>query len=156
MKTRVLQSQCSKFMKYLIWLREGCADRSIYKSVFIIIILKVLKLNLYPYYFNHCTENTHFCQYKTKDRALNWYCATWIQKQIYIYIIDFIIIQIMLNSMHKYQPRIHIVRKREHIASVINLKSEKTRTFAFDETQFIAVTAYQNQLVGTAISDIDL
>lgn len=54
----------------------------------------------------------------------------------------------MLNSMHKYQPRIHIVRKREHIASVINLKSEKTRTFAFDETQFIAVTAYQNQLVG--------
>lgn len=56
-------------------------------------------------------------------------------------------LQIMLNSMHKYQPRIHIVRKREHIASVINLKSEKTRTFAFDETQFIAVTAYQNQLV---------
>ncbi|XP_046853638.1 T-box transcription factor TBX20-like isoform X2 [Xenia sp. Carnegie-2017] len=54
---------------------------------------------------------------------------------------------IMLNSMHKYQPRIHIVRKREHIASVINLKSEKTRTFAFDETQFIAVTAYQNQLI---------
>lgn len=54
---------------------------------------------------------------------------------------------IMLNSMHKYQPRIHIVRKREHIASVINLKSEKTRTFAFKETQFIAVTAYQNQLI---------
>ena len=59
-------------------------------------------------------------------------------------------LQLILNSMHKYQPRVHIIRKRDHTASVINLKSEEMRTFTFPETTFIAVTAYQNQLVGPA------
>ncbi|CAO2635730.1 T-box transcription factor TBX20 [Lemmus lemmus] len=45
---------------------------------------------------------------------------------------------IILNSMHKYQPRVHIIK---------NLKSEEFRTFIFPETVFTAVTAYQNQLV---------
>lgn len=49
--------------------------------------------------------------------------------------------------MHKYQPRVHIIRKRDHTASVINLKSEEMKTFTFSETNFIGVTAYQNQLV---------
>ena len=49
--------------------------------------------------------------------------------------------------MHKYQPRVHIIRKRDHTASVINLKSEEMKTFTFPETNFIGVTAYQNQLV---------
>lgn len=41
----------------------------------------------------------------------------------------------------------HIIRKRDHTASVINLKSEEMKTFTFPETNFIGVTAYQNQLV---------
>lgn len=49
--------------------------------------------------------------------------------------------------MHKYQPRVHIIRKRDHTASVINLNSDEMKTFTFSETTFIAVTAYQNQLV---------
>jgi T-box protein 1 len=42
---------------------------------------------------------------------------------------------ILLNSMHKYIPRIHI-----------SLENDNTnvKTFTFQETQFIAVTAYQN------------
>lgn len=56
-------------------------------------------------------------------------------------------LQLILNSMHKYQPRVHIIRKRDHTASVINLKSEEMKTFTFPETNFIGVTAYQNQLV---------
>lgn len=59
----------------------------------------------------------------------------------------FLIFQLILNSMHKYQPRVHIIRKRDHTASVINLKSEEMKTFTFPETNFIGVTAYQNQLV---------
>lgn len=58
-----------------------------------------------------------------------------------------LIFQLILNSMHKYQPRVHIIRKRDHTASVINLKSEEMKTFTFSETNFIGVTAYQNQLV---------
>ncbi|KAL9972580.1 hypothetical protein ACROYT_G018912 [Oculina patagonica] len=54
---------------------------------------------------------------------------------------------IVLNSMHKYQPRVHVVRKRDHTASVIDLHSKEAKTFEFPETSFIAVTAYQNQLI---------
>ncbi|XP_068701963.1 T-box transcription factor TBX20-like isoform X2 [Montipora foliosa] len=54
---------------------------------------------------------------------------------------------IVLNSMHKYQPRVHVVKKQDHKASVIDLNSEEVRTFEFPETSFIAVTAYQNQLI---------
>ncbi|KAG7249275.1 hypothetical protein CRUP_038653, partial [Coryphaenoides rupestris] len=53
---------------------------------------------------------------------------------------------IILNSMHKYQPRVHIIKKKEHTASLLNLRSEEFRTFVFTETVFTAVTAYQNQL----------
>lgn len=56
-------------------------------------------------------------------------------------------LQIILNSMHKYQPRVHIIKKKDHTASLLNLKSEEFRTFVFVETVFTAVTAYQNQLV---------
>jgi len=54
---------------------------------------------------------------------------------------------IVLNSMHKYQPRVHILRKRDHATSVIDLNSKEAKTFEFPETSFIAVTAYQNQLI---------
>ncbi|CRK95025.1 CLUMA_CG008511, isoform A [Clunio marinus] len=53
---------------------------------------------------------------------------------------------IILNSMHRYQPRFHIVylppngikEEREHL---------NFRAFVFPETSFTAVTAYQNQRV---------
>ncbi|XP_057685432.1 T-box transcription factor TBX19-like [Corythoichthys intestinalis] len=45
--------------------------------------------------------------------------------------------QIMLNSLHKYEPHLYIVRvgSQHHVVSDISFK----------ETQFIAVTAYQNE-----------
>ncbi|XP_036756163.2 T-box transcription factor TBX19 isoform X3 [Manis pentadactyla] len=45
--------------------------------------------------------------------------------------------QIMLNSLHKYEPQVHIVRVGGAHRMVMNR--------AFPETQFIAVTAYQNE-----------
>ncbi|KAI0226399.1 T-box transcription factor TBX20 [Lamellibrachia satsuma] len=53
---------------------------------------------------------------------------------------------IILNSMHKYQPRIHVVKKKD-ASSIHSLAAEEFRTFVFPETVFIAVTAYQNQLI---------
>ncbi len=47
-------------------------------------------------------------------------------------------LQIILNSMHKYQPRIHIIKE---------FASENFSTHLFPETQFMSVTAYQNQQV---------
>lgn len=42
----------------------------------------------------------------------------------------------MLNSLHKYEARVHIVR--------VGTDERRILTYAFPETQFIAVTAYQN------------
>lgn len=52
---------------------------------------------------------------------------------------DFLL-QIMLNSLHKYEPRVHIVK-------VGATDQRKVVAYAFPETQFIAVTAYQNEEV---------
>ena len=55
-------------------------------------------------------------------------------------------LQIILNSMHRYQPRFHVVyvaQKGEDVQA-----TENFRTFLFPETQFTAVTAYQNHRVG--------
>lgn len=41
----------------------------------------------------------------------------------------------LLNSMHKYIPRLHVVQEND---------TKSVLTFTFSETQFIAVTAYQN------------
>lgn len=51
--------------------------------------------------------------------------------------------QTILNSMHKYQPRFHLVRAND----LLKLPYSSFRTFVFTETQFIAVTAYQNEKV---------
>ncbi|XP_053317365.1 T-box transcription factor T [Spea bombifrons] len=45
--------------------------------------------------------------------------------------------QVMLNSLHKYEPRIHIVR--------VGGPQRMITSHCFPETQFIAVTAYQNE-----------
>ncbi|GAB6032304.1 hypothetical protein CHUAL_010943 [Chamberlinius hualienensis] len=47
--------------------------------------------------------------------------------------------QIILNSLHRYEPRIHIVK--------VNTDDRTLTTHAFPETRFIAVTAYQNEEV---------
>lgn len=51
--------------------------------------------------------------------------------------------------MHKYQPRIHLVLRREGAinAPITDLEQEEFKTFIFPECVFTAVTAYQNQLV---------
>ncbi|XP_028991299.1 T-box transcription factor TBX3 isoform X2 [Betta splendens] len=49
----------------------------------------------------------------------------------------------ILNSMHKYQPRFHIVKAND----LLKLPFSTFRTFVFSETQFIAVTAYQNEKI---------
>ncbi|XP_062500712.1 T-box transcription factor TBX10-like isoform X2 [Corticium candelabrum] len=53
---------------------------------------------------------------------------------------------IILNSMHKYQPRLHIVRATD-AANPYPLGRTFVSTHVFPETQFMAVTAYQNQQV---------
>ncbi|XP_032239131.2 T-box transcription factor TBX3 isoform X2 [Nematostella vectensis] len=50
----------------------------------------------------------------------------------------------ILNSMHKYQPRIHIVRADDGYKYPLN---QPFKTFTFPETTFIAVTAYQNEKI---------
>lgn len=52
--------------------------------------------------------------------------------------------------MHRYQPRVHLVRLA-HGQNIPNnpkdLQELDHKTFVFPETVFTAVTAYQNQLI---------
>lgn len=48
-------------------------------------------------------------------------------------------LQIMLNSLHKYEPRVHLVK--------VGTDQRRVLTYPFPETQFVAVTAYQNEEV---------
>ena len=56
--------------------------------------------------------------------------------------------QVILNSMHKFQPRIHIVKANDEKALTMQQgDSDSFSTHIFTETQFMGVTAYQNQQV---------
>ncbi|CAJ0934152.1 unnamed protein product [Ranitomeya imitator] len=50
---------------------------------------------------------------------------------------------IILHSMHRYLPRLHVV-PAEKASEVIQLNGPDVHTFTFPQTEFIAVTAYQN------------
>lgn len=50
---------------------------------------------------------------------------------------------IVLQSLHKYQPRLHIVEVPDDVIESAGRES-KSQIFTFPENQFIAVTAYQN------------
>ncbi|XP_055343824.1 T-box protein 12-like [Paramacrobiotus metropolitanus] len=60
---------------------------------------------------------------------------------------------IVLNSMHRYQPRIHLVMMKGEDDLVKSLKTYDDlqlcahKTFVFPECAFYSVTAYQNQLI---------
>lgn len=56
---------------------------------------------------------------------------------------------IVLQSLHKYQPRLHIVEVNEGEPEAA-CSASNTHIFTFQETQFIAVTAYQNAEVSAA------
>ncbi|XP_053496683.1 T-box transcription factor TBX6-like [Ictalurus furcatus] len=49
---------------------------------------------------------------------------------------------IILHSLHKYQARVHVVETRD-----VMMWGGAQHTFTFPETQFITVTAYQNNKV---------
>ena len=50
--------------------------------------------------------------------------------------------------MHKFQPRVYLVLRRDgNPGPVTDIEKEEYRTFVFPETQFTAVTAYQNQCI---------
>jgi len=47
--------------------------------------------------------------------------------------------------MHRYQPRVHVIE----VSATNNVTQRTVHTHAFPETQFVAVTAYQNTDVRT-------
>ncbi|KAJ8003482.1 hypothetical protein DPEC_G00148770 [Dallia pectoralis] len=48
---------------------------------------------------------------------------------------------VIVQSLHKYQPRLNVVEVREN---GLENSNQPTQSFTFPETQFVAVTAYQN------------
>ena len=55
--------------------------------------------------------------------------------------------QAILNSMHRYQPRVHIVQCDD----VYKIPWCAFRTMIFPETEFYAVTAYQSEKVSRGL-----
>ena len=64
-----------------------------------------------------------------------------VLKNIHLCLI--LLLQTILNSMHKYQPRFHLVRASD----ILQLPYSTFRTYVFKETAFIGVTAYQNEKI---------
>lgn len=58
---------------------------------------------------------------------------------------------IILNSMHRYQPRVHVLVIANEDGEPRVGSEQQThhcyKTFSFPETQFMAVTAYQNHRI---------
>ncbi|XP_078472309.1 LOW QUALITY PROTEIN: T-box transcription factor TBX18-like [Lampetra planeri] len=55
---------------------------------------------------------------------------------------------IILHSMHRYLPRVHVVRKEAGGAHAVPCPTaDNSRAFSFPETVFTTVTAYQNQQI---------
>ncbi|RCN50894.1 T-box [Ancylostoma caninum] len=54
---------------------------------------------------------------------------------------------IIVNSMHRYLPRIHLVRHPDGEEGNESSNNGDRTTVTFDETAFIAVTAYQNHRI---------
>ena len=54
---------------------------------------------------------------------------------------------VLLNSLHKYEPRIHIVKVEVGDVGAGGRAQKIVKTFTFPPTQFIAVTAYQVKFV---------
>ncbi|XP_062383584.1 T-box brain protein 1 [Sardina pilchardus] len=50
---------------------------------------------------------------------------------------------VVVQSLHKYQPRLHVVELNED-GTEDTIQQDRAQTFTFPETQFTAVTAYQN------------
>ncbi|XP_040582060.1 T-box transcription factor TBX1 isoform X2 [Lepeophtheirus salmonis] len=56
--------------------------------------------------------------------------------------------QVILNSMHRFQPRIYLVIRPEGASGpVTDIELCRYRSYIYPETIFTAVTAYQNQLI---------
>lgn len=52
--------------------------------------------------------------------------------------------------MHNYQSRFHVILEdpdKTNSAPLHEVSKDRIRTFIFQETQFMAVTAYQNHMV---------
>ena len=64
-------------------------------------------------------------------------------KFLFAHQLNVLSLQTILNSMHKYQPRFHLVRASD----ILQLPYSTFRTYVFKESQFIAVTAYQNEKI---------
>jgi len=60
---------------------------------------------------------------------------------------------LLLNSMHKYVPRLHVVCLNDNITNInkkpklSSFDKNDVKTFIFNQTQFIAVTAYLNRTI---------
>jgi len=97
-------------------------------------VLKNIKDNFQS--FKHF-PNSQLCKFQ----------STYYNETFSLFSIPF---QIVLNSMHRYQPRIHLVRLSHGQSIPSNPKELQDldhKTYVFPETVFTAVTAYQNQLI---------
>lgn len=81
---------------------------------------------------------------KIFNKTLNFLCLFSLNSEFVVIKTKlFIFFQIILNSMHRYQPRFHIV----YLPPKNSSEESVFRRFIYPETSFTAVTAYQNQRV---------
>ena len=76
-------------------------------------------------------------------------CSFLLHFVLFLYLYFSLHFQQILNSMHRFQPRVHLVTRKNPMDNtpITDLEKENHHTWIFPETVFTAVTAYQNQLI---------
>uniref|UniRef100_A0A2K5QUX3 T-box transcription factor 1 n=1 Tax=Cebus imitator TaxID=2715852 RepID=A0A2K5QUX3_CEBIM len=82
----------------------------------------------------------------TQTSAVSWLPPQILSPAPPLELIPHLVFQIILNSMHRYQPRFHVVYVDPRKDSE-KYAEENFKTFVFEETRFTAVTAYQNHRI---------
>ena len=90
--------------------------------------------------FRHLLKPKISAESRNKALSVDHYSSSFLHHSF--------VLQVILNSMHRFQPRIYLVIRPEGASGpILDIEQEFYRSYIFPETIFTAVTAYQNQLI---------
>lgn len=136
----------SLFLLLFLW---NSVSNTLALFIYIFFIISCKCLDTFPEYFQSLTNICEQCPFPLNHKDLQ--LQSYVSACIALHLSTTSHFQmIVLQSLHKYQPRLHIVEVTED--GVEDMSNEaRTQTFTFPENQFIAVTAYQNTDVSTRL-----
>ena len=143
LKSKFYSSPLINFDFCVNWERQEIS----FLGMLMTMVILIIKLIIVIIMMTKVINQDYNVDSKHNDVVNFWWSCRWLWQMIFYISLLF---QIILNSMHKYQPRFHVVldnQEKSTMISALGASTEHVKTFLFPETQFMAVTAYQNHMV---------